>query len=464
MAYSDPAILTRLRNASGGILLAASLLLHGCSSGSSEEDSDLLNSAAFSLVATNIASVTVVEGASGAARIPLQLNRTSTDPSPPITLSAIGASDADERQVSVSFSADTISANNDQSELLLWVGIDALPIKSHQRTLIVRATDGQHTDEIEVTVDVQPTSAPDIYLLVGQSNMIGFSGDGTKQAGPGEPDEPNSRIKQLHVTYNDENTFFNEESAFRSVPRNVLSPAIITAEDPLHEPLNQETNRKDNNYIGLGISFAKAALNDTTADVVLVPAAWSGSAFCSNDQGPLGQWNANQTNDSALGNTWLFDRAITRTDEAIDRTGGVLRGILWHQGESDANDQCAVTYLANLERLAQQFRLRIKPDARGGEFRRADAPIPFISGTMSRGFDDREDLSIFSPNKQLIDNFHRQLPSQLPFVGNSVHDDLVGPQWPCGNTTCIHFGAEALRVIGNRYYEQLRSVMTLEPQ
>ena len=453
----DPANQTYSRRFLAGIVLAASFVLHGCGGGGGGEDvgPNLQNSSTFDLVATNLGSITVVEGADGPAVIPLQLNRLSTD-NGPITLSAAGSTDADDRRVSVGFSTDTLVGDNNQAELMVWVGIDAQPIQSHQRTLLVRASDGERTDEITVNIDVQPTSAPDIYLLVGQSNMIGFSGDGTKRAGPGEPDEPNERIKQLHVTYNDENTLFTNESAFRNVQRNVVAPAIITAEDPLHEPLNLNTNRKDNDYIGLGLSFAKAALNDTTADIVLVPAAWSGSAFCDNNQGPLGQWNADPTDNPSLGNTWLFDRAITRTNEAIDQTGGVLRGSLWHQGESDANDACAGIYLENLERMAQQFRLRIKEDARGGEFRRADAPIPFISGTMSRGFDEREDLSVFSPNKQLIDDFHRLLPTQLSYAGNSVHDDLVGPQWPCGNTTCIHFGAEALRVIGTRYYEQLR--------
>ena len=251
---ADSAKQKRMRNVSTSFVLAASFLLHGCSSGGSEgsENTPLADSLTFRF----------------------------SDDTNPIFLSARGASSADDRQVRVAFSADTLEGGNNQTDRSVWVGIDALPIQPHQRTIVVSATDGQNTDEVELNIDVQPTSAPDIYLLVGQSNMIGFSGDGPKLAGPGQPDEPNERIKQLHVTYNDENNQFTDESAFRSVQRNIVSPAIITAEDPLHEPLNPSTNRKDNNYIVLGISFAKAALNDTTADVVLVPAAWSGSAFC----------------------------------------------------------------------------------------------------------------------------------------------------------------------------------------
>ncbi len=439
-----------------GALSSVLLLAIGCSSGGS--DSNLLSSDAFDLTTTVPGTITVTEGDESSVSVPLSLTRADGS-SAPVSLSIRGTTANDTHQLNAAFSAQTFEASNSSSNLVLSVGIDALPIQEHSRTITVSATDGTSTDELNLELRVKPTSKPDIYLLVGQSNMVGFSGDGTKQANAGEPDEPHPRIKQLHVSYNDEWNNFTDAAAFRSVQANVLSPAIITAEDPLHEPQNSQTQSKDNNYIGMGLSFAKAALNDTTANIVLVPAAWSGSAFCNNDNGPRGQWNADATNDPSLGNTWLFDRAITRANAAIDQSGGVLRGILWHQGESDSNSNCAGSYLANIERLAQQFRLRIKPDARGGEFRRADSPIPFILGTMSRGFDERGDLSVFHPDKQLVDNFHRELPAQLPYVATSVHDDLVGNQWPCGNSTCIHFGAEALREIGARYYQQLQAVM-----
>lgn len=443
-----------------GALSAALLLAVGCSSSGS--DNGLQSSDAFDLTTTVTGTVVVTEGNDNAVTVPLNLTRAASS-SAPVTLSVRGAGSNDTQQLYTAFSAATFEGGNSNSTLALTVGIDALPIKEHTRTLMISATDGVSTDEISLDLRVIPTAKPDIYLLVGQSNMVGFSGDGTKRANAGEPDEPNPRIKQLHVSYNDEWNNFTDAAAFRSVQANVLSPAIITAEDPLHEPMNLQTQSKDNDYIGLGLSFAKAALNDTTANIVLVPAAWSGSAFCNNDNGPRGQWNADSTNDPSLGNTWLFDRAITRADAAINQSGGVLRGILWHQGESDSNSNCAGSYLANIERLAQQFRLRIKPDARGGEFRRADSPIPFILGTMSRGFDERGDLSVFHADKQLVDNFHRELPSQVPYVATSVHDDLVGNQWPCGNSTCIHFGAEALREMGARYYQQLQAVMENNP-
>jgi len=249
---------------------------------------------------------------------------------------------------------------------------------------------------------------------------------------------------------------FASRSDFTSRSKNAIAPLIVTAEDPLHIPVDDSnTSGKELDYIGLGLSFAKTALPNTTADIVLVPAAWSGTAFCDNNGGPRGQWNAQPTSDPALGNTWMFDRAVTRADMAIDETGGILRGILWHQGESDANERCVVSYSANLENLARQFRLQIKPDLRGGELRRADANIPFIVGTMSKGVDDREDLSMFNEEKQIIDAVHRNIAQQLTFAGFSNNDDLVPRAYPCGNTSCVHFGPQALREMGSRYYQAL---------
>ncbi|MFK7859504.1 MAG: hypothetical protein AB8B64_11795 [Granulosicoccus sp.] len=43
-------------------------------------------------------------------------------------------------------------------------------------------------------------------------------------------------------------------------------------------------------------------------------------------------WNAYVTNEQALGNTALFERALLRVNKTLLDTGGILRGILWHQG------------------------------------------------------------------------------------------------------------------------------------
>ncbi len=397
----------------------------------------------------------LVEGDTAGLSIPLSLTRVNGHETS-VELSIEGVTPDDEAFVSSSFTRLALTPNNDNSLAILTLAVADLPILAQQRSFRITATDGAEQHVITIDVDVQPVDAPDVYLLAGQSNMVGFSGDGTKQAFVGGFDEPNARILQLNVTPNNQDSIFLDADDFTSISTIVADPLVTVAEDPLHIPFDNAFGGKTLDYIGLGLSFAKAALPNTSREIILVPAAWSGSAFCANDQGPPGQWNAQATTDPALGNTWLFDRAVARANLALQTTGGILRGILWHQGESDANNACAGSYAANLERLAQEFRTNIDADARGGDLRRNDSNIPFVVGTMSRGIDERDDLSTFSAAKQIIDDAHRNLPNTIASGAVSNHDDLVPANgFPCGNTTCVHFGAEALREMGRRYYDGL---------
>ncbi|MBX2839829.1 MAG: sialate O-acetylesterase [Gammaproteobacteria bacterium] len=438
----------------GSLAAAAGLLLLSACSGS--ESTPNTNTTDDFQIVVDQSVVNLTEGDTAGVNLNVSLIR-QNNYAGAVQLSILGIADSDSVNMRGAFSSDFFSPSSNSTTLNLALNIGALPIQPQERRFVVRASSESGISDANVIVNVSPTSAPDVYLLVGQSNMVGFSGDGTKESYAGGPDEPNDRILQLNVTRNDQFNIFTTGTTFTSPASNVLTPALVRAEDPLHIPFDPENPEKVHAYIGLGLTFAKQALNDTNANVILVPAAWSGSAFCDNDGGPNGQWNAQSTSDGNLGNTWLFDRAVTRANMAISESGGVLRGILWHQGESDANERCSSSYLANLERLAQQFRTQIQPDRRGGDWRRSNSNIPFVVGSMSRGNDDRGDLSDFSEDKQRIDSAHRQLPSQIVHAAFSNHDDLTPANgYACGNTSCIHFGPAALREMGRRYYSALR--------
>jgi len=399
----------------------------------------------------------LIEGNQGGVNIPVAINRIDGHDSE-IEFSISGIDDSDNRRIDAQVWPSKVNGFENNVTVNIRLAIDDLPIKPHQRRFRLVATDGADKAETTITLNVEPVNAPDVYLLVGQSNMVGFSGDGTKLSDIGGPDEPHPRIFQLNVTKNDQFELFKTASDFRSKTKNVVNAKkIIQAEDPLHVPVDPDNETsKDRSYIGMGLSFAKAALNDTTQNIVLVPAAWSGSAFCDNFDGPIGQWNPERSANNAFGNTWLFDRAVTRTNIALEETGGILRGILWHQGESDSNDRCAGEYLNNLQRMAEAFRTNIAADARGQEGRRKDTNIPFVTGTMSRGIDERGDLSDFHSDKQQIDDAHRSITSRVAFSEVALADDLVPANgFPCGNQDCIHFGALALRELGKRYYQSL---------
>ncbi len=424
----------------------------GTTGGSTNGNSNNLFSMDF------VEPVVLTEGNDEGANIPIVIRRQPGYTSP-ITITVNGVTDEDSRLISTSVLQQTLSGTESFSSINMRLAIDDLPIMPQQRIFNVDATDGVNTASIAVQVNIDPVKAPDVYLLIGQSNMVGFSNDGTKLAGPGGPDEPHPRILQLNVSKNDQYDIFSTEASYTSASANIFGDTpIVIAEDPLHVPSDPTNTGKSDAYIGMGLSFAKAALPNTTANIVLVPAAWSATSFCKSPEGgPLGQWNAQATDNPNLGNTWLFDRAVTRTNIALAETGGVLRGILWHQGESDSFDaNCASVYLANLERMAKQLRLNIAPDIRGGDLRRENANIPFVLGTMSRGIDEREDLSQFWFEKQLVDDAHRTLPSKVAHAATSINDDLIPSNgYPCGNTSCIHFGAAAFREMGARYYQTL---------
>jgi len=429
------------------LILSAVILSSACSSSS--------ESGNFSLQTTST-NAALVEGNSAGLTLPIELMRTD-EHSEPVELTIEGLTSMDDAFVSAAFSQSTLTPDNDSSSVTLMLSIADLPLMPHQRTFRVSASDGSIQANLDITVDVDPVNAPDVYILAGQSNMIGFSEEGTKQALVGQLDEPNRRIRQLNVSKNERDIFSTAES-FRSVANNLGTPTITVAEDPLHMPLDPDsTMGKSESYIGLGLSFAKAALANTTKDIILVPTAWSGSAFCA-DSPANGQWNAVASDNPALGNTWLFDRAITRANLALQNSGGILRGILWHQGESDSNsDACAASYSANLELLVSEMRQQIQTDARGSNLRQSDSNIPFVLGTMSRGIDTRDDLSEFWPAKQIIDDVHRNIPNRVSFSEVSIHDDLTPANgYECGNTTCVHFGDDALREMGRRYYSALQ--------
>lgn len=443
------------------LLSVTLLLLSGCSEDVATTDNAHLQSNEDFKLNSEVEQLTLVEGDEAGLRVPLELQRNNGHSSP-VKLSIAGVSPDDVAFISSSFSRLTLNPSEDNSEMILTLAIADRPLLAQQREFILTATDGINRDDLLLTVNVEPVDAPDVYLLIGQSNMVGFSGDGTRQAFPGGLDESDPRIRQLNVSKNDRETLFLSQADFQSPSSNVVAPSITTAEDPLHIPLDpSNTTGKDLEYIGLGLSFAKRALLDTSREIILVPAAWSGSSFCVNEGGPNGQWNAQPVTNPELGNTWLFDRAVTRANMALAETGGILRGILWHQGESDSNERCAESYEQNLEQLIAQLRLSINPDRRGEESRQADSNVPFVAGTMSRGIDERGDLSEFSSSKTLVDMAHRNLPGRVAFTGLSNHDDLTPANgYPCGNTTCVHFGAAALREMGNRYYDALISAAT----
>lgn len=148
-----------------------------------------------------------------------------------------------------------------------------------------------------------------IFFLVGQSNMAG--------RGFVEPEDTIANARVLTITKNNE---------------------WIYAKEPLHfyEPA----------LTGLdcGLSFGKTlvhALNDSIT-VAVIPCAVGGSS--------IKQW----LGDSLFRSVRLLSNFKSKVD--FVKNHGIIKGILWHQGESDAHSGMAESYTKNLSTLVYVLR------------------------------------------------------------------------------------------------------------
>lgn len=157
-----------------------------------------------------------------------------------------------------------------------------------------------------------------VFILAGQSNMAGRGGvvsvNGRNRWDRQIPPEcqPNPQILRL----NDE--LFWEE-----------------AQEPLHEGISFAKCFTNTAPLGVGpgMPFANSILKrEPTIGVIgLVPCA-------------VGNTNISQWRRGSC----LYDRLLTRVRAALLQ-GGVLRGMLWYQGENDVNPYDANLYKGRLE-------------------------------------------------------------------------------------------------------------------
>mgnify|MGYP000025289992 FL=1 len=176
---------------------------------------------------------------------------------------------------------------------------------------------GQDTNErtqffpkVELSVENVPNKENLwVFILAGQSNMAG--------RGLVEPQDtvPNNRVYTLNKQGN-----------------------IILAKEPLHfyEPTMAGLDS--------GLSFGKALIKHIpdSISVLLIPTAVGGSS--------ISQW----LNDSIHREVKLFSNFKQKAELGMQY--GTVKGILWHQGESDAKTKEAPLYQIKLSELFYQFR------------------------------------------------------------------------------------------------------------
>lgn len=223
----------------------------------------------------------------------------------------------------------------------------------------------------------------ELYLLIGQSNM----------AGRGVIDSESQHTSENIRTLDKNNNW-------------------VIAKDPLHF---------DKPYAGVGpgLSFAQAMLEgQKNIKIGLIPCAWGGS--------PIKVWSPG----AKYFENFPYDEAIARAKIAMQK--GELKGILWHQGESDNDVTKSAVYLQKLKQLIANLRKDL------------DSPnLPFVAGEI--GHFNKQDY---------INKIVNTLPAE---VENSA---VVSSEGLTDKGDHLHFDSPSARELGKRYATEMKKLQT----
>lgn len=223
-----------------------------------------------------------------------------------------------------------------------------------------------------------------LFVLAGQSNM----------AGRGKVAAEDKRVDERVWMFNE-------------------SRQWVPAVDPLHFDKPKAAG------VGLGKTFAIDYANaHPGVKVGLIPCAVGGS--------PITAWRPGGFHDQTKSHPW--DDCVTRVNDAMQ--SGVLKGVLWHQGEGDSNVVAAGKYEERLTELITRFRDTFT------------APnVPFLIGQLGR-FDGRP----WNEYREQVDETHQRVARALPHCG------FVSSEGLDHGGDHLHFDAESLCEFGHRYY------------
>jgi len=225
-----------------------------------------------------------------------------------------------------------------------------------------------------------------LYLLIGQSNM----------AGRGEVE---SQDKELYPR------------VFTLDKAGEWAPAV----EPIH------FDKPSVAGVGPGLTFGKImADHNPSVRIGLIPCAAGGSTITVWKSG--GYWEQTKSKP--------YDDAIERTKAAMKH--GVLKGILWHQGESDSNGDDAELYEDRLVALIDVLRTDLgTPD------------VPFVVATLGDYFIENH------PEGKIVNEALRRIPQR---VKHTACVDATGLEHKGDN---VHFNSSAARELGRRYAEAM---------
>jgi len=228
-----------------------------------------------------------------------------------------------------------------------------------------------------------------LYLLIGQSNM---AGRGTVEA---QDRTPHPRVFGLNKA-------------------NQWVPGV----EPLHFD-------KSAAGVGPGLAFGKAmAEADPGVTIGLIPCAVGGS--------PIASWQPGALDAATKTHPW--DDMMKRVQLAMK--DGTLKGILWHQGESDSNEKLAAGYGGKLEQTLGHLRDEL-----------ASHEVPIVVGQLfafkTSEFKDKVNLE--------LTNFPKRL----------AHTGLVTSEGMSHRGDNTHLDSPSAREFGKRYAKEMLRLQSL---
>jgi len=236
----------------------------------------------------------------------------------------------------------------------------------------------------------------ELFLLVGQSNMAGRA-----------PVQPEDKLADPNILILDHNNHW------------------VTRGEPIHFD-------KPAAGVGPGYTFGKLlAAKKPGVTIGLIPCAFGGTS--------LAQWDPKSSDTKLYPPYSLYANAIRRAQIAMK--SGTLKGLLWHQGESDGDiEKNAAIYATLLSRLVSNFRADLH------------APnVPFIAGEI--GYFGYATHPAFQTVNRQIDT----LPTLIPFCAIASAKDLAD------KGDHLHFNNAAQKEMGQRYFDAFKQVEKATP-
>jgi sialate O-acetylesterase len=246
----------------------------------------------------------------------------------------------------------------------------------------------------------------DLWILAGQSNMEGCG-----------------KLKDVEESAENVRCFAHGDYwETAAEPLHWLSEAV----DEVHHEGVPAALRVDRTLreggAGLALTFAKHVSQRANIDIDLLPAAHGGTS--------MQQWSPDLKH---LGGGSLYGALMRRVDLARQTNKDTrLRGLLWYQGESDANVQDAAAYSARMARLIEEFRT---------DLNFPDMPFYLVQigcfvGDVLGGLND-------AAGWEMIREQQRLLPTLVPHTATISAIDL-------GLDDGIHISTQSLKRLGRR--------------